>query len=220
MFVERRSDGPVSAAYIEEQYPGQTWLPASDEALQSFLADQPRLGRDSKGRTCLLPAARPKPLRMEGARKTSPPQRRHHVINAAPAKADRPGHEQKTVRPAHDRMARMALLSHDLATRFITALYEHAQFEPLPWRYIADVAESAGIRRLSEFEAALERATSENLLVVEEGRSVKLTFAGARTALRLLTRTGNLTKPAAPAHSTPSMTSGPPHDSPLSSATI
>lgn len=220
MFVERRSDGPVSAVYVEQQYPGQAWLPASDEALQSFLADQPRLGRDSKGRTCLLPAPRPKPLPVKRVCKMSPPQRRHQVINAAPAKADRPGHEQKTDRPAHDRTARNALLGHDLAMRFITAVYEHAQFESLPWRYIGDTAEWAGIRRLSEFELALERAISENLLIVEDGRSVKLTFAGARTALRLLTRTGNATKPAALAHSTSPMTSGPRHDSPQSPATI
>jgi hypothetical protein len=191
MFVERRSDGPVSAAYIEEQYPGQLWLPASDEALQSFLSDKPRLGRDSKGRTCLLPAPLPKPLSVRRASKTRPPKRRHHVINAAQTKADRPGHEQKTERPVHEQMSRMAQLSHILAMRYITALYEHVQFEPLPWRYIGDTAEWAGIRRHSEFQLALERATAEKLLIVEEGRLVKLTFAGARTALRLLTRTGN-----------------------------
>lgn len=216
MFVERHSDGPVSAAYVEEQYPGQTWLPASDEALQSFLADHPRLGRDSRGRTCLL--AKPQPVRR--AAKTRPPQRRPKVIKEAQAKPDRPANERKADRPAHDRTARLALLSYDLAVRFITALYEQARLEPLPWRYIADTAESAGIRRYSEFEVALERATAENLLIVEEGRSVKLTFAGARTALRLLTRTGNATRPAARAHSTPPMTNGPRHDSPLSSATL
>jgi hypothetical protein len=49
MFVEF-SDGRISAAYVEEQYPGQKWLPAADEGLRDFLADLPRLGKDAKGR--------------------------------------------------------------------------------------------------------------------------------------------------------------------------
>lgn len=204
MFVERYSDGAISAAYVEEQYPGQVWLPASDGALQSFLADHPRLGRDSKGRTCLLPAPIHRPLRERRAAKARP-QRRHHVINATPTKTDRPAPEPKTDRPAHEKASRMAQFGHSLAMRFISALYEQVQVEPLPWRYIGDTAEWAGIRRHNEFDLALESAVAENWLIVEEGRSVKLTFAGARTALRMLVHTSNATALAAAAHSTPPM---------------
>ena len=37
MFVEYSSDGQISAAYVEQQYPDQKWVPRSSEALQAFL---------------------------------------------------------------------------------------------------------------------------------------------------------------------------------------
>ena len=49
-------DGQISAAYVEQQYPDQKWVPPSNEALQAFLGDAPKLGKDAKGRTCLRPA--------------------------------------------------------------------------------------------------------------------------------------------------------------------
>jgi len=56
MFVEISSEGQISAVYVEQQYPDQKWVPPSSEALQAFLGDAPKLGKDAKGRTCLLPA--------------------------------------------------------------------------------------------------------------------------------------------------------------------
>src|ERR1044072_3184503 len=56
MFIEVSPDGQISAAYVEQQYPDQKWVPPSNEALQAFLGDAPKLGKDAKGRTCLLPA--------------------------------------------------------------------------------------------------------------------------------------------------------------------
>ena len=56
MFVECSSDGQISAVYVEQQYPDQKWVPPSHEALRAFLGDAPKLGKDAKGRTCLLPA--------------------------------------------------------------------------------------------------------------------------------------------------------------------
>jgi hypothetical protein len=56
MFVECSSGGQISAAYVEQQYPDQKWVPPSNEALQAFLGDAPKLGKDAKGRACLLPA--------------------------------------------------------------------------------------------------------------------------------------------------------------------
>ena len=48
MFVEFSSDGRISAAYVEQQYPDQKWVPPSNEALQAFLGDAPKLGKDAK----------------------------------------------------------------------------------------------------------------------------------------------------------------------------
>jgi hypothetical protein len=66
MFVEYSSDGQIVAAYVEQQYPDQNWVPPSNETLQAFLADVPRLGKDAKGSICLLPA--PTPLSLPEAR--------------------------------------------------------------------------------------------------------------------------------------------------------
>jgi hypothetical protein len=41
MFVEYSSDGQISAAYVEQQYPDQKWVPRSNEAFQAFLDDTP-----------------------------------------------------------------------------------------------------------------------------------------------------------------------------------
>jgi hypothetical protein len=205
MFVELRSDGAVSAAYLEEQYPGQAWLPASAEAMESFLMAQPRLGRDSRGRTCLLLSMHgPLPERRSSLAALP---RRHRVIDAAPTEADLPRPEPKADRPepgthrrVHEQTSRLAQLGPGLAIRFICALYDQVQVEPLPWRYIADIAEEACIRRHDEFDLALERAAAEGWLIVEEGRSVKLTFAGARTVLRLRTPTSNAAALTAASH--------------------
>ena len=56
MFVEWSSDGQISAVYVEQQYPDQKWVPPSNEALQAFLGEAPKLGKDAKGGTCLRPA--------------------------------------------------------------------------------------------------------------------------------------------------------------------
>jgi hypothetical protein len=42
MFVVRSEGGRVAAAYLEEQFPGQEWLPIDSRALQAFLAAAPR----------------------------------------------------------------------------------------------------------------------------------------------------------------------------------
>ena len=77
MFVEFSSDGRISAAYVEQQYPDQKWVPPSNEALQAFLGDAPKLGKDAKGRTCLLPDR--SPVRSGGlADGEAPSQGRHN----------------------------------------------------------------------------------------------------------------------------------------------
>ena len=64
MFVECSPSGWILAAYVEQQYPNQKWVPPSNEALQYFLSTAPRLGKDAKGRTCLLPDR--SPVRRDG----------------------------------------------------------------------------------------------------------------------------------------------------------
>ena len=192
MFIEYRSEGQISAAYVEEQYPGQKWLPASDEALQAFLADAPRLGKDAKGRTCLLPLPvspwpLPKPRRRTGAGAQTEPGRR-----------------------VCGKMSSMAEVGYSLATRFTVALYEDTQHEPLPWRWIGDTAERAGIRHRDQFKLALENAKAAGLLVAQDGRSVTLTVAGMKVARRLLAGTrdaqsGTLAVPVQPLPSTSSV---------------
>ncbi len=41
MFVVRSEGGRVAAAYLDEQFPGQEWLPIDSGALQAFLAAAP-----------------------------------------------------------------------------------------------------------------------------------------------------------------------------------
>ena len=53
MFIEYGAQGQILAAYVEEQYPGQKWLPPSDEDFQHFMKGAPQLVRDEKGRNCL-----------------------------------------------------------------------------------------------------------------------------------------------------------------------
>ncbi len=42
MFVVRSEGGRVAAAWLDEQFPGQEWLPIDSGALQAFLAAAPR----------------------------------------------------------------------------------------------------------------------------------------------------------------------------------
>lgn len=160
MFVECSSDGQISAAYVEQQYPAQKWLPASDQALQAFLGDAPRLGKDTKGRTCLVRVpVQPLPKSQSGKSAARQPGLR--VMGQISAEA-----------------------SYNLAMRLTIALYEDAQHEPLPWRWVAETAERAGIRYRAQLELAVETAKGAGLLVVDEGRSLVLTVAGIKAARR------------------------------------
>ena len=42
MFVVRSGGGRIAAAYLDEQFPGQEWLPIDSSLLQAFLAAAPR----------------------------------------------------------------------------------------------------------------------------------------------------------------------------------
>jgi hypothetical protein len=42
MFVVRSEIGRVTAAYLDEQFPGQEWLPIDSGPLQVYLAAAPR----------------------------------------------------------------------------------------------------------------------------------------------------------------------------------
>lgn len=42
MFVVLSEGGRVAAAYLDEQFPGQEWLPIDSGVLQAFLAAAPR----------------------------------------------------------------------------------------------------------------------------------------------------------------------------------
>ena len=42
MFVVRSEGGRVAAAYLDEQFPGQEWLPIDSGPLQAYLAAAPR----------------------------------------------------------------------------------------------------------------------------------------------------------------------------------
>jgi hypothetical protein len=166
MFVEYSSDGQVVAAYVEQQYPDQNWVPPSNETLQAFLADVPRLGKDAKGSICLLPAPTPLPL----------PDSRSGKHAATHTKLDRV------------RVSRQSSLtdtiSKSLSLRFTVALYEDSLHEAMPWRWLGDIAERAGIRHPDQLELALESATAAGWLVVHQGRSVTLTVAGIKAARR------------------------------------
>jgi len=43
MYVERNAGGQIAAAFLNEQFPGQEWLPIDNRVLQQFLAIVPRL---------------------------------------------------------------------------------------------------------------------------------------------------------------------------------
>jgi hypothetical protein len=45
MFVVRSEGGRLAAAYLDEQFPGQEWLPIDSRLLQAFLAAAPSPGR-------------------------------------------------------------------------------------------------------------------------------------------------------------------------------
>ena len=45
MYIERNGSRIV-AAYLDEQFRGQEWLPIESRALQAFLATAPSVGRD------------------------------------------------------------------------------------------------------------------------------------------------------------------------------
>ena len=47
MFVIRSEGGQVAAAYLDEQFPGQEWLPIDSRPLQAFLAAAPRWERQN-----------------------------------------------------------------------------------------------------------------------------------------------------------------------------
>jgi len=47
MFVVRSEGGRVAAAYLDEQFPGQEWLPIDSGSLQAFLAAAPRSRRSA-----------------------------------------------------------------------------------------------------------------------------------------------------------------------------
>lgn len=164
MFVECSSDGQISAAYVEQQYPDQKWVPPSNEALQAFLGDAPKLGKDAKGRTCLLPAPilpLPKPRPPKG-----------------------PAAQMKRAGRVCGQSS-LAKVDYSLAMRFTVALWEDTQHEPLPWRWIGDTAKRAGIQHDDQFKRALEVAEAAGLLIVHDGHSVTLTLAGIRAARRL-----------------------------------
>ena len=44
MYIERNGSR-IMAAYLDEQFPGQEWLPIESRALQTFLATAPSVGR-------------------------------------------------------------------------------------------------------------------------------------------------------------------------------
>jgi hypothetical protein len=165
MFVECSSDGQISAVYVEQQYPDQKWVPPSNEALRAFLGDAPKLGKDTKGRTCLLPAPippLPKPSLTKGSGATMK-QASRVCGQSSPAKVD-----------------------YSMAMRFTSALYEDTQHEAMPWRWLGDTAKRAGIRHDDQFKRAFEDAQAAGWLIVHDRNSVKLTFAGIRAVRRFL----------------------------------
>jgi hypothetical protein len=165
MFVECSSDGQISAVYVEQQHADQKWVPPSDEALRTFLDDAPKLGKDAKGRICLLPtpiSPLPKPRPLKGPK--APITSASRVCGqSSPAKVD-----------------------FSMAVRFTSALYEDTQHEPMPWKWLGGTAKRAGLQRDDQFKRAFEVAQAAGWLVVHDGNSVKLTFAGIRAVRRFL----------------------------------
>jgi hypothetical protein len=187
MFVEWSSDGQISAAYVEQQYPDQKWVPPSNEALQAFLGDAPKLGKDARGGTCLRPAPiRPLPKPRPPKSPEAQMKRASRVCGqSSPAKVD-----------------------YAMAMRFTAALYEDTQHEPMPWRWLGDTAKRAGIQHDDQFKRAFEVAETAGWLIVHDGNSVKLTFAGIRAVRRFLdsAEDAQLDVPALPAQ--PFLSSG------------
>jgi hypothetical protein len=165
MFVEWSSDGQISAVYVEQQYPDQKWVPPSNEALQAFLGDAPKLGKDARGRTCLRPAPiRPLPKPRPPKSPEAQMKRVSRVCGqSSPAKVD-----------------------YSMAMRFTSALYEDTQHEPMPWKWLGGTAKRAGIQHDDQFKRAFEDAEAAGWIIVHDGNSVKLTFAGIRMVRRLL----------------------------------
>jgi hypothetical protein len=50
MYIERGAGGRILAAYLDQQYLGQAWLPIDSRSLQAFLAAAPTAGKDVLGR--------------------------------------------------------------------------------------------------------------------------------------------------------------------------
>jgi hypothetical protein len=165
MFVECSSDGQISAVYVEQQYPDQKWVPPSNQSLRAFLGDAPKLGKDAKGRTCLLPA----PI--------------------TPSPEPRPPKSPKVQMSRVCGQSTTAKVDHSMALRFTFALYEDTQHEPMPWRWLGDTAKRAGLQHDDQFKRAFEIAEAAGWLIVHDGNSVKLTFAGIRAVRRLLVST-------------------------------
>jgi hypothetical protein len=163
VFVEFSSNGEISAVYVEQQYPDQKWVTPSDEALRAFLGDAPKLGKDAKGRICLIPS----PV----ARLPEPRARKSPEVKK---RATRVGEEISR-----------AKVDYSMAIRFTSALYEDSQHEPMPWRWLADTAKRAGIRHDDQFKRAFDVAEAAGWLVVHDRSAVKLTFAGIRAVRRL-----------------------------------
>jgi hypothetical protein len=59
MFVVRSEAGRVAAAYLDEQFPGQEWLPIDSGLLQAYLAAAPASGRPAGLRRRQLRRHRP-----------------------------------------------------------------------------------------------------------------------------------------------------------------
>jgi hypothetical protein len=61
MYVERNGSR-ILAAYLDEQFPGQEWLPIESRALQVFLATAPSVGRGRRRPTRRVTEDRPQAL--------------------------------------------------------------------------------------------------------------------------------------------------------------
>jgi hypothetical protein len=94
-----------------------------------------------------------------------------------------------------------------MAMRFTSALYEDTQHEPMLWRWLGDTAKRAGIVHDDQFKRAFEVAEAAGWLIVHDGNSVKLTFAGIRAVRRFLGSAEDvqLDAPALPAQPFPSL---------------
>jgi hypothetical protein len=49
MYIELGAGGRILAAYVDQQYPGQKWLPIDSHPLQAFLAAAPTVAKDPMG---------------------------------------------------------------------------------------------------------------------------------------------------------------------------